>query len=84
MEDIERLVDPIDIGSHNAENERQRAEEEQRRRAKPKQVRKPDGTWPITECECGEPIGEARLNHGFITCIECAKLAEFKGKQYAR
>ena len=31
-----------------------------------------------------EPIGEARLNHGLITCIECAKLAEFKGKQYAR
>ena len=83
--DNDRLIDPIDIGSHNAEVERQRLEAEHRLRAAPKQVRNPDGSWPITECtECGEPIGAGRLKLGLITCIECARLIEHKGRQYAR
>lgn len=84
-EDTERLIDPLDIGSHNAEVARQRAEAEQRLKAAPKQVRNPDGSWPTTECEeCGEPIEGGRLDLGFTTCIECARLQERKDKLYAR
>lgn len=85
VDNSDRLIDPIDIGSHNAEVERQRLEAEHRHRAAPKQKRKPDGSWPITLCiECDEPIEEGRLNLGLVTCIECARIAEHKGKQYAR
>ena len=85
MDDQERLIDPIDIGSHNAEVARQRAEAEQRLKAAPKQKQNKDGSWPTTKCvECEEPIGEGRLELGFDTCIECARLQELKERQYAR
>ena len=85
MDNNDRLIDPIDIGSHNAEVARQRAEFEQRAKAAPKQVRNEDGTWPTTECEdCGEPIGDTRLAMGYVTCIDCARINEHKEKQYAR
>ena len=39
--------------------------------AKPEQVQNADGSWPVTECECGEPIPEARIRLGKILCISC-------------
>jgi len=39
--------------------------------ARPEQVQRPDGSWPQTECECGEPINEGRLALGKIRCIAC-------------
>lgn len=39
--------------------------------AKPEQVRNPDGSWPVTECECGESIPAGRLALGKIRCIAC-------------
>lgn len=84
MEEVEHFTDPLDVGAQVAEAERQRCEFLQRDKAKPKQVRNPDGSWPCPDCvECGEPIVQGRLNLGFDTCIDCAQLAEIKGKKYA-
>ena len=39
--------------------------------AKPEQVQNADGTWPVTECECGDAIPEARIRLGKIRCVAC-------------
>ena len=41
-----------------------------RRKAQPEQEQGQDGSWPITDCECGEPLG-LRMTLGKIRCIEC-------------
>lgn len=79
----DRLADPIDVGSHNEEVSRREAIARQQAKAAPRQIRNADGTWPVTECECGAQIAEGRLNLGYDTCIDCARLAELKRKQYA-
>lgn len=38
--------------------------------ARPEQVKNPDGTWPFTECECGEALGD-RMHMGKIRCLNC-------------
>lgn len=38
--------------------------------ARPEQVRNADGSWPVTECECGEPLG-FRAYLGKILCLAC-------------
>lgn len=42
-----------------------------RRAAAPEQVQNPDGSWPVTECECGEDIPAGRVALGKIRCICC-------------
>lgn len=32
-------------------------------------------------CECGEPIGEIRVKHGYDTCIDCARWEEEHNKR---
>ncbi len=49
---------------------------ESQRAIAPQQVRLPDGSWPNPECECGEPIPEARLRLGRIRCVECQSILE--------
>jgi hypothetical protein len=39
--------------------------------AAPEQVQRPDGSWPVTECECGETIPQGRLLLGKIRCVAC-------------
>lgn len=46
------------------------------RAAAPQQVQCIDGSWPNPECECGEPIPEARLRLGRIRCVECQERLE--------
>lgn len=53
-----------------------------RRLAWPEQVQNPDGTWPLTECGCGEPLG-TRMHMGKIRCINCQQDFE-KGKRCSR
>lgn len=50
-----------------------------RNKAQPKQVANPDGSYPITECECGEEIPIERLQHGYTNCVHCQTLIE-RGK----
>lgn len=50
--------------------------------AMPEQKQNADGTWPVTECECGEPIPEGRLKLGKIRCIECQ--TDFENEKKAR
>lgn len=49
---------------------------EARRAAAPQQVQCIDGSWPNPECECGEPIPEARLRLGRIRCVDCQDAIE--------
>ena len=44
---------------------------------RPQQVRNPDGSWPITECEgCGDAIPEGRLLMARIRCVYCQERFE--------
>lgn len=47
-----------------------------RRAARPEQVQNADGSWPVTECECGEDIPPERLVMGKIRCVCCQTLLE--------
>lgn len=50
-----------------------------RAKSKPEQVVGTDGEFHITECvECGEFIGEARLQMGKIRCIDCQRQLEYR------
>lgn len=40
-------------------------------KVKPKQVANPDGSYPVTECDCGEEIPIERLKHGYVNCVHC-------------
>jgi RNA polymerase-binding transcription factor DksA len=42
----------------------------------PQQVQRIDGSWPNPDCECGEPIPEARLRLGRIRCVDCQDAIE--------
>lgn len=53
-----------------------------RRLSAPEQVQRADGSWPQTECDCGEPLG-ARLQMGKIRCLACQEDLE-KAKQCRR
>jgi len=52
------------------------AVEEAQRAIAPQQVQLPDGSWPNPECECGDPIPEARLHLGRIRCVSCQEALE--------
>jgi len=52
------------------------AVEEAQRAIAPQQVQLPDGSWPNPECECGDPIPEARLRLGRIRCVSCQEALE--------
>ncbi len=42
----------------------------QRLLGRPEQVQNDDGTWPHSECACGELLG-ARMELGKIRCLAC-------------
>ena len=50
--------------------------EEVRLAAAPQQVQCIDGSWPKTECDCGETIPAGRLRLGRIRCIDCQDALE--------
>jgi RNA polymerase-binding transcription factor DksA len=52
------------------------AVEEAQRAAAPQQVQHADGSWPNTECVCGEAIPEARHKLGRSRCVDCQDLLE--------
>lgn len=47
-----------------------------RRKAAPEQAQNLDGSWPVTECECGEDIPLGRIALGKIRCIDCQQALE--------
>lgn len=66
-----READDLDRAALLTQQMSDAAVEESQRAIAPQQVRRPDGSWPNPECECGEPIPEARLKLGRIRCVEC-------------
>lgn len=45
--------------------------------AAPEQRRRPDGSWPQTDCEdCGDAIEAGRLQLGRIRCFSCQEQLE--------
>lgn len=75
MIEIERTSDVLDVASQLSDALTEAALEDHRHRNKPEQVQNPDGTWPVTECACGEPLG-VRATLGKILCIDCQTLKE--------
>lgn len=52
-----------------------------RKKSKPEQEQRADGTWPQPDCfDCEGPIGDARLAMGRIRCIHCQTDLEAKEK----
>jgi len=79
---MERHADPIDRACSIEQEATADAIQEQRRLAAPEQVRGEDGQWETYECiDCGEPIGNARVELGKVRCIQCQKILESKKKR---
>ena len=52
-----------------------------RKKSRPEQEQRADGSWPHPECvDCEGPIGEVRLGMGRIRCIHCQTDLEAKNK----
>lgn len=44
----------------------------------------PSGPYQGDCVECGEPVSPpARAEHGYQTCIDCARKKEFQGRHFA-
>lgn len=82
--EVERMADPLDHAAWLSDQTVNAGVTEIRRAAAPAQtkvLKVVDGVetwvWPITECvDCDDPIPEARLNHGYETCVFCAERRE--------
>ena len=83
-EESDRCADPIDAASAVTETFNRHAEAKARAKAAPQQKQNDDGTWPVTECECGVEIVPARLALGRIRCVACQTEHEIRERQYGR
>lgn len=53
-----------------------------RKKSKPEQEQRPDGSWPHQTCfDCEGPIGDFRLAMGRIRCIHCQTDLEARAKR---
>jgi len=68
--EIERHADYLDRAADLTQKLTDAYVDNARRRGAPEQVQNPDGSWPVTECECGEPLG-GRAALGRILCLSC-------------
>lgn len=66
-----READELDAASELTQQLTEAYVHNARAGAKPEQTQNADGTWPRTECDCGDPIPQARLALGKIRCISC-------------
>lgn len=79
--DYERSPDILDEAGRLTQRLNEAAVEDASWKARPEQVKLPDGSWPQTECEdCGEDIEEGRLQRGYIRCISCQRVLEHRQK----
>ena len=52
--------------------------------ARPEQVQRPDGSWPVEEClDCGDDLGE-RLKLAKVRCVACQGLKERRSGAWPR
>lgn len=82
---INAITDPMEFASELEERERANAIAAHAAKLKPEQVRDAAGNWETEDCiDCGEPIGEARLQMGKVRCIECQEQLEDRRKRGLR
>ncbi len=82
MTERENQPDEIDRANDLAARYTENYIDEVRRRNKPEQVQRPDGSWPEPDCvECGDAIPTARLSLGKIRCIFCQEALERSAKR---
>lgn len=68
----EKHTDILDVASELTTRMNDSYVAEARKKSAPEQVKRPDGTWPTTECEdCGVTIPPARLDLGKVRCVDC-------------
>lgn len=84
QEESDRCADMIDAASAITETFTRNSEAAARAKAAPQQKQNADGTWPVTECECGVEIVPARLALGRIKCVACQTEQELRERQYGR
>lgn len=80
---IERHSDPFDVASDVESRARDGAISAATAKAKPQQVARADGTFPVTDCiECGDEIGAERLKVASRNwyCVHCATVLERRGR----
>jgi RNA polymerase-binding transcription factor DksA len=66
-----READELDAASELTQQLNDAYVNNARAKAKPEQVQNADGTWPKTQCDCGDPIPAGRLALGKIRCVAC-------------
>lgn len=82
MTERENQPDEIDRANDLAARYTETYIDEVRRRNKPEQVQRADGSWPEPDCvECGDAIPTARLSLGKIRCIFCQEALERSAKR---
>ena len=84
QEEPDRCADLIDMAGAATALFTQLSEGAARAKAAPQQKQNADGTWPVTECECGVEIVPARLALGRIKCVACQTEQELRERQYGR
>jgi RNA polymerase-binding transcription factor DksA len=75
----EKLTDKNDVATEAETNARDAALDEIRRRVKPQQSPRADGTYEFTDCDdCGNEIGDGRLRAAAnnLWCVHCATRRE--------
>lgn len=77
----DRCADDLDKASRLADLHNTNNVLVARMKAAPQQVQNPDGTWPVTECACGEEIVPQRLAHGYVRCVGCQEAKEKREKR---
>lgn len=82
MSERENHPDEIDRANELAARYTEAQIDEVRRRNKPEQVQRKDGSWPEPDCvECGDPIPPLRLSLGKIRCTCCQTALERSTKR---
>ncbi len=70
-------ADDLDRAANVTQEMADQAISDVRHRARPEQVQRPDGTWPVTSCdECDTPLPQARIEMGRIRCVYCQGVRE--------
>lgn len=76
--------DEVDFANELAHRETENRLYLARKLAVPEQE-KVDGTWKHVDCiDCGEPIGQARLELGRTRCIECQTALEGRNRFWGK
>ena len=76
--------DDIDQANELAQRMNDAAVAQAMAKSLPEQIQRPDGSWPVTECDdCGIDIEPGRVALGKVRCLTCQEALE-KRQRFGR